>query len=351
MEMNRRAACWLVCVFVLAVSLTAQADEDDAAAAVATVATVGVAPATLAPMRQTLAVYGTADFSADALQTLSVPYQSRVVRVEVVAGQALRKGDAIVVLQPTAAAGLELQRADNDARFAVKELDRTRQLFAQHLATNADLAAAEQAAHNAAAARASAQTRFGGAGERTLRAARDGIVADIAAHAGEVIAADTAFAHVGDAAGVRLNLGVEPSAIALVHTGQSVGFRLLQNGAPEWHAVVERVGSQIDARTRLVPVVARPDASAQLPPGAAVSAQIRTGSGKPVLGVPRSAVLYTDGKAYVYVVDSGKAARRLVDAGQDDGERVEIRSGLKPGESVVVLGNYELQDGMTVKVQ
>lgn len=351
MEMSRRAACWLACVFVLAVSPTAQADEDDAAAQVAVVATVRVAPATLAPMRQTLAAYGTADFSADALHTLSVPYQSRVVRVEVVSGQAVRKGDALVSLQPTSAAALELERADNDAQFARKELARVRALYAQHLATNADLAAAEQAANNADAARASAQARFGGTGKRTLRAVRDGIVADIAAHAGEVIAADTAFAHVGDASGLRLNLGVEPDAIAQVRTGESVAFRLLQHGAPEWHAVVERVGSQIDARTRLVPVVARPDASAQVPPGAAVSAQIETGSGKPVLGVPRSAVLWQGGKAYVFLVQAGKAVRRWVEAGADDGERIEIRSGLAAGESAVTLGNYELQDGMAVRVQ
>lgn len=351
MEMSHRAACGLACAFFFAVSPTTHADEDNAAPQVAAVATVSVAPATLAPMRQTLATHGTAEFSADALQTLSVPYQSRVTRVEVVAGQAVHKGDALVALQPTAVAALEPERADNDAQFARQQLARARALYAQHLATNADLAAAEQAASNAEAARASAQARFGGTGERTLRADKDSVVADISARAGEVIAADTAFAHVGDASGLRLNLGVEPSAIAQVRKGESVGFRLLQHGAPEWHAVVERVGSQIDARTRLVPVVAKPDASARVPPGAAVSAQIETGSGKPVLGVPRSAVLWQGGKAYVFVVQAGKAARRWVDAGADDGARVAIGSGLQAGESVVTLGNYELQDGMAVRVR
>jgi multidrug efflux pump subunit AcrA (membrane-fusion protein) len=86
-------------------------------------------------------------------------------------------------------------------------------------------------------------------------------------------------------------------------------------------------------------------------PGAAVSAQIETGTGKPVLGVPRDAVLYQGGKAYVFVVQSGKAVRQWVEVGEDDGERIEIRSGLAANASVVVLGNYELQDGMAVKAQ
>jgi RND family efflux transporter MFP subunit len=329
----------------------AHADEDDAQPEVAAVATVRVAPATLAPMRQTLAAFGTVGYSASALQTISVPYQARVVSVDVVAGQSVRKGDALLVLQPTAAAALELQRAQNDAQFARKELARTQTLFDQHLATNTDLAAAEQAAHNSDAALASANARYGGTGARTLRAAHDGVVADITAQAGEVIAADTVFAHVGDASGLRLHLAVEPAAIALVHAGGSVKFHVLQDGAPILQAVVERTGSQVDAQTRLIPVVARPDDPKQVPPGAAVSAQIETGTGKPVLGVPRAAVLYQNGKAYVFVVRSGKAVRKWVDAGEDDGERVEIRSGLAADESVVVLGNYELQDGMAVKAQ
>lgn len=339
------------CAFALISAPRAHSDEDDTAPAVAVVATVHVAPATLAPIREYLTVFGTIAFSADALQTLSVPYQARVVKVAVVAGQAVHKGDPLLVLQPTAAAALELQRADNDAQFARKELERTRQLFDQHLATNTDLAAAEQAAHNAQAAQASASERFGGSGERTLRADHDGVVADIAAHTGEVIAADTVFAHVGDASGLRLDLGVEPSAIAQVHAGEPVNFRLLQDGAPELKASVERVGRQIDAQTRLIPVVAKPDDAAQLSPGAALSAQIETGSGKPVLGVPRAAVLYRDDKAFVYVVQAGKAMRRAVDVGADDGERIEIKSGLAAGESVVTLGNYELEDGMAVKAQ
>jgi hypothetical protein len=67
--------------------------------------------------------------------------------------------------------------------------------------------------------------------------------------------------------------------------------------------------------------------------------------------VPRSAVLYRDGKAYVFAVESGKAALRWIDAGEDDGTRVEIRSGLQANTPVVTLGNYELQDGMAVKAQ
>lgn len=351
MEVTYRIACALTCALALAITPTVHADADDTAPQAATVATVHVAPATLAPMQQYLTAYGTLAYSADALHAISVPYQARVEKVDVVAGQAVRKGDAIIALQPTAASALELQRADNDAQFARSQLTRTRELFDQHMATNTDLAAAEQAAHNAIAAQASARARFGNTGERSLHADHDGVVADISARAGDVIATETVFAHIGDTTGLRLELGVEPSAIAQVRIGATVRFHLLQDGAAQFTASVERAGSQIDAQTRLIPVIAKPVDAARLTPGSAVSAQIETGSGKPVLGVPRTAVLWQGDKAYVFVVKSGKAVRQWVDAGEDDGERIEIKSGLAAGESVVVLGNYELEDGMAVKAQ
>ena len=83
--MTQRAFCVLVCLLAMATPI-AHADADDTAPQAATVATVHVAPATLAPMQQYLTAYGTLAYSADALHAISVPYQARVEKVAVVAG-------------------------------------------------------------------------------------------------------------------------------------------------------------------------------------------------------------------------------------------------------------------------
>ena len=334
-----------------AVVFTSVLADKDETAAVATVASVTTAPATAATMSRYLTAYGTIEFSADHLHALSVPYQARVVSVLAVAGQALHLGDPIVILKPTATAELERLRAGSDAQFAQGELHRVRVLFAQHLATNGEVAAAEQAARNAEAAQTAARGRFGDRAERTLRADSDGVVASLTAHRDDILAADTVFAQIGDAAGLRLRLGIEPSAAAQVTTGQNVSFTLLQNDARPMQAKVERVSHQLDAQTRLIDVYATPDRPQQLSPGAAVTAKIEVATRQNVLSVPRSAVLYRDGKAYVFAIAGGKAAQHWVDAGDDDGARVEIRSGLEANTPVVTLGNYELRDGMAVKVQ
>jgi multidrug efflux pump subunit AcrA (membrane-fusion protein) len=72
------------------------------------------------------------------------------------------------------------------------------------------------------------------------------------------------------------------------------------------------------------------------------------------LVVPRSAVLGDGANAYVYRVEQGKAHRIRVTTGIEQSNDIEIRgqtSGeIKAGDSIVTLGNYELQDGMAVRM-
>ena len=61
--------------------------------------------------------------------------------------------------------------------------------------------------------------------------------------------------------------------------------------------------------------------------------------------MPKAAVIA--GPA-VFVVQDGKAVRRAITLGSERSGRVEILSGLTPGERVIVGGPAGLADGMTV---
>ena len=85
-------------------------------------------------------------------------------------------------------------------------------------------------------------------------------------------------------------------------------------------------------------------------------AELRIGSGEQGITVPRDAVLrYADGRMILWVVDEKEgvptAAERRVQTGFTFDGRVEIRSGLKAGEQVVVKGNEALQNGQLVVVR
>ena len=67
--------------------------------------------------------------------------------------------------------------------------------------------------------------------------------------------------------------------------------------------------------------------------------------------IPRDAVLEENGRPFVYVVAKGLAVRRDIKTGVDDGSRIEVISGLKPGEQLVVSGQLRLADGAPVEVK
>jgi RND family efflux transporter MFP subunit len=69
-----------------------------------------------------------------------------------------------------------------------------------------------------------------------------------------------------------------------------------------------------------------------------------------VLRVPVAALLREDGKAYLFVDQGGRLARREVQTGGRDGDAVIIRSGVAAGERVVARDVAALSDGQQVRV-
>ena len=55
-------------------------------------------------------------------------------------------------------------------------------------------------------------------------------------------------------------------------------------------------------------------------------------------------------EASVYVVREGKAVRTPIELGYIDGNFVEVRKGLEPGDAVVTAGKVALRDGGLVQV-
>lgn len=74
------------------------------------------------------------------------------------------------------------------------------------------------------------------------------------------------------------------------------------------------------------------------------------GEDREVLAIPREAVVGSLQEAKVYVVENGKAVLRSIETGSIFGENVQVRSGLSAGETIVVSGQINLEDGMDVQI-
>ena len=71
----------------------------------------------------------------------------------------------------------------------------------------------------------------------------------------------------------------------------------------------------------------------------------------PSVIVPKAAIRSVDGKSILFVLNEDRVERRAIRVGLETGDQVEVLSGVRGGERVVVEGPQGLKDGDKVKVQ
>ena len=87
-----------------------------------------------------------------------------------------------------------------------------------------------------------------------------------------------------------------------------------------------------------------------LKPGMFARVSIVTQRREGVLLLPKESLAEQDGAPQVFVNEKGKASRRVVSLGVRGEQHVEVLRGLEAGDEVIIAGQYELKDGMPVKV-
>jgi membrane fusion protein (multidrug efflux system) len=312
-------------------------------------ATVEVRPASQHPIEQALIAYGTVEFVQAHTRALTVQVESQVAERFVLPGTAVKQGQPLIRLIPSAMSRLDVDKASRDALVATAEAQRVERLHAQGLATDSDLRAARSAEQTASQLRDSLNSRIG-VGGLVLKAPIAGTVDALTAQPGDLIAPGTVVMRVADPKAVYARLGLEPEDVTRVKGGQAVALSALTTRAAVAEGKITEVDARVDPTTRLASAVGLPDSSANLVPGSSVRGRIVLDSHPDALTVPRAAVLYSEDKPYVYIAAGGKAQHRDVTTGLIDDTQVEIVNGLKLGESVIVGGNYELEDGMSIQL-
>ena len=108
-------------------------------------------------------------------------------------------------------------------------------------------------------------------------------------------------------------------------------------------AAVDPAGVSADVRIAF-------DGTTRLAAGTPVRTEIVAEQRNDVLAVPVEAVLSDGDETFVIVVAGDKAQKRKVTVGLKTPTRIEISSGLKPGDQVVVKGQQGLPDGASITI-
>lgn len=363
MSASRLAACIAALAAAVAWGLHTHAARAAGAAdapgrAVVTVQTVAVRRDTIS---QPVRAYGVVETFASNLTTIDVPYVARIAQMRVQPGQTVARGAPLFVVQADPAAVLAAAQAKSAAVLAQGELARTQSLYDKGLATQSQLATAKKALQDAQQALAAQRQTGIAAGGKTIVAPSNGVVLQVNATQGDQLqpgATILQFAASGkskDGQGARPNvmLGIEPSDAAAIRDGDALTLHGLSTAlaTTTLNGRVVMVGASIDPQSQMVDIGANvPLDRTAFIPGTHVSADIATRTGIHWI-VPRAAVLKDDHGEYVFQITPRHKAHRVavVTRIEDDG-RYGVDGRLDSAEPLVISGNYELEDGMDVRV-
>ncbi len=181
----------------------------------------------------------------------------------------------------------------------------------------------------------------------------NGIVVSRQADVGYMAAPGAPLLTIESGSDYRLEAAVQESQINKIHLRDQVQVQIDALGQQELAGTVVEIVPASDpaSRTYLVKISTAPPSGNQqiIRSGLYGKARFITGQTQ-AFTIPRKAVVENGQLTSVYVVDqSGIARMRLVRTGKTYSERVEVLSGLKEGEQIVVDGVEAVNDGSRVR--
>jgi cobalt-zinc-cadmium efflux system membrane fusion protein len=294
------------------------------------------------------------------------PVSGRVTRVLGGFGQRVGKGEPLAVIESPdlGSAWSDLIKARADRVAAEHEFERQRDLLEHHAAAERDFETAQNAAAKAGAEIARAQLRLrmlhasesGSAtqefllrspisGEIVNRAATPGLEVQGMLSSGSVVGE---LFTVGDIGRVWVWGDVYERDLGKVERGRTVAISSVAYAGRAVAGTVDFVGSTLDPQTHTARIrcdVPNPDHA--LKPEMFVTLSIEL-ERREMLALPRNAVIQAGDRQTVFVEDGktpdgrSRFRERAIAIGESDDGWVGVRSGLTPGERVVVSGSILL---------
>jgi membrane fusion protein (multidrug efflux system) len=261
-------------------------------------------------------------------------------------GDGVRKGQALARLDARILQA-QLNKASANRRQAEIELTNLKSLAAKKLVSENTLGRAKTTYDIARADESVLETRVS---YMTIRAPFAGKVAARLVEPGDIAPKHTHLLTLVDPTQLVTDVQVSELLVARLNRGDRAEVRIDALGDKVYDGKILRIYPTIDPATRLgrIEVLLKP-----VPKGARAGHFCRVtlySSGSRPLVVPSTAVRRDERGEFVFVTGGKDKARRVpVVAGLRFADKVEIQSGLKEGQQVVIKGFIGLEEGQVIK--
>ncbi|HYG91562.1 MAG TPA: efflux RND transporter periplasmic adaptor subunit [Azospirillum sp.] len=313
---------------------------------------VALAEATVQSVPKYLMAIGTLAASREV--TVAPEVAGRVTQISFESGARVKSGEPLVQLNDaTEQADLLAQRAQ--ARLAELNLERARDLRRSQATpqSSVDQYQAQLDEINANQKRTQALI-----GQKLIKAPFDGELGIRQINVGDYLNPGATIVTLTDLSTLYVNFSLPEQTLTRLSVGQKVLINSDAIPGRDFEATIGTIEPQISADTRAIRVQATLDnRERMLRPGMFANVRVVLPPQPNTLTVPETAVDYTVYGDSVFVAMNEKAEdgtdrlvvqRTPVKVGDRLPNQVEIRSGLKPGDRVVVSGQLKLSNGATV---
>lgn len=278
-------------------------------------------------------------------------------------GDPVKKGQLLATVRPSdlpdqlAAARSAAEQAKAAVALARANLERARALAPAGRVSRQELQQAETALAAAEATAAGARSQVGGLairlGETRITSPLDGVVSSRRLDPGALVGPSSnngPILTVDQIEVLRLFVSVNEADVQRLRLGQPAHVAVDAMPDRVFEGKVVRLAPSLDPATRTLDAeVQLSNREGLLRAGMYGRASIVTGVHPGSLTVPVSAVQISNGRHYVYALQGDKVQRREVRTGVDGEVWLEVLSGLRAQDEVVVAGLEGLADGSTVR--
>jgi len=257
------------------------------------------------------------------------------------------------------------QKLVQEGALARKMVDDQQVLYAQakaqleaaqeHLRALQSVGKGEQikgAAAQLESAKAQLQSTQAQLGYSEIRSPIAGVIADRPLYAGEMATPGAPLLTVMDVSRVVARVNIPQGQAVSVKLGNAATLTEVEGGEEVAGKVIVVSPATDPASTTVQVWVEAGNGDGKLKPGASVHAVIVTELIRNALVVPEAAILPGEegGTSVLTVAADSRVHRRKVDVGVREGDKVQLLSGVRAGEEVVIKGGVGVDDKAKVKV-
>ncbi|MCP9291738.1 efflux RND transporter periplasmic adaptor subunit [Gracilimonas sediminicola] len=301
---------------------------------------------------------------------------NRITEIYVDLGDTVRQGEALAKIYDATFRD-QLSQAESQleqSRIALRrdsaEYQRQQSLMERDLTSESELDIAQAAYQSSRAQFESARSSLTQAQEdfnnTIVRSPVDGVITNRALEVGDLATTGTELFQIASTNGYESRIYLPVQDWRAVKVGQEVSLRISNESGISAEGVVSRKSPQLDATTGLGEVVITlTSVGNAVYPGVLAENVINITTKDRALIVPRSAlveqvetVINPESntieleRSYSVFVSRGDsvAERRELELGIEQGDRIEVLSGLLPNDRIIVTGQSGLDDGARINV-